>query len=122
MAREGAGSLAQGTWIASRKAQLMKYLFCGIYLLLLGTRLWPVILIAVLRPVSGWPVAVAALMGTGMFVVGMYSDVLRQIYLVNEYSEAPAVATLRTRLNRLGRLWLGLWLAYALSLGVLLMV
>ncbi len=92
----------------------MKYLFGGgTYLLLLGTRLWPVILIALLRPVSGWLMAVAVLLGTGAFAVGMYSGVLCQTYLANEYSKTPAVAMLRARLNWLGRLSLGLWLAYA---------
>lgn len=101
----------------------MKYLFGGgIYLLLLGSRLLPVILIAVLRPVPGWLIAVAALIGTGAFVVGMYSGMLRQVYLANEYSKTPAVEVLRIRLNRLGRLSLGLWLAYAVSLVALLMV
>ena len=94
----------------------------GVYLLLLGTRLWPVILIAVLRPVSGWLIAGVALIGTGAFMVSMYSGVLRQAYLASEYSENPGVEALHLRLNRLGRLSLGLWLAYGLSLIGLLVV
>jgi hypothetical protein len=92
------------------------------YLLLLGTRLLPVILIAVLRPAPGWLIVLAALIGVGLSVVGARVDFLRQAYYAIEYTETPAAEVQCARLNRVAPLRASLWLAYTISLIALLIV
>jgi hypothetical protein len=92
-------------------------------LILLALRLLPIGAIFLLRQgaVSGWLLVIAIAATIVMVTLNLYVDYLSGSYHASEYNPTVA-ATLRARLNRFAPLRLWTWIAYGISLILLLVV